>query len=183
MTVNDLRETLTKLVELLRAADSKAGTVNGLSEFVTLTEGFGELKLKEFVKLAEAGKNPPAPRPPATWGGGGGRQTVSADAVATELADLYARAADPAVTEDQVRAACGKLTALKKEDVVKVAEGVGLEGMKSKKKDDIIAAVTSRLVERKGAAIRGQLIHRPHSAEPEPAHDSPSTAAHPGSDG
>ena len=58
MTVQDLRDTLTKLVELLEATDAKAATTNGLTEFVEATANFGNLKLKEFVKLAEKGRTP-----------------------------------------------------------------------------------------------------------------------------
>ncbi len=66
MTVNELRDTLTRLVELLQAADAKAATTRGLSEFIESTETFGDLSLKAFVKLAEAGRNPPEPRPRAS---------------------------------------------------------------------------------------------------------------------
>lgn len=160
MTIHELRETLGKLYALLQAADAKAATLKGLAEFIELTQEFGDLNLKAFVKLADTGRNPPAP---PTGGRGGSSRGVTADpaAVSAELADLYARAADPAVTEEQVRAACAKLGGLKKDGLLSVAAGVGIEGMKSKKVGEIADAITSRLVERKGAAIRGQLIHRP----------------------
>jgi hypothetical protein len=159
VTVQELRETITRLVELLRAADAKANTLRELNEFIESTAAFGDLTLKAFVKLAEAGRTPPKQPTVKT------PRTVKASADPTvlsrEVESLYARAADPTVTEEQIQTACGQLTPFKKETIVKVAESVGLEGMKSKPKGEIVTAITTRLLDRKGSAIRSQLIGRP----------------------
>ena len=162
MTVQDLRETLTQLVRLLEAADAKKGTVTGLNEFIEATSGFGDLNLKAFVKLAEVGRTPPAPRPPAPRRGGA---KVDPAAVMAEVRALYERAAEPNVTEEQVRAACDRLGGLTKGKLVELADSIGLVGMNAKKKDEIVAGITNRVVDRKGAAIRRQLIDRPVSAD------------------
>jgi hypothetical protein len=159
VTVQELRETLTRLVGLLDAAGAKAATTRDLTEFVESTAPFGDLTLKAFVKLAEAGRMPPPPKSQAA-----GKTKADPSAVLSEVRDLYERAADPTVTEDQVRAACGRLSALAKDALVRLADGIELLGMKAKKKDDIVAAITSRLLDRKGAAIRRQLIDRPAEA-------------------
>lgn len=158
MTVDDLRATLTSLVRLLEAADGKAGTIKALTEFIESTAGFGELNLKAFVKLAEVGRTPPTPKAASPQ-----KRTATADPekLASEVKDLYERVADPQVTEEQVRELCGRLDPLNKDSLARLAEGIGLYGMKSKKKADIIAEITNRLLERKGAAIRRGLIDRP----------------------
>ncbi|MDB5307176.1 MAG: hypothetical protein JWO38_1378 [Gemmataceae bacterium] len=156
MTVQELRETLTRLVGLLQATDAKAATTRGLSEFVEATAPFGDLSLKAFVKLAEAGRTPPTPKP-----GPAGKSKLDPAAVAAEVKNLYDRAADPAVTEEQMRLSCGKLGSLTKEALVRLAESIQLYGMKTKNKGDIVADITHQLVDRKGAAIRRQLMDRP----------------------
>jgi hypothetical protein len=161
MTVQDLRETLTQLVALLQAADAKAATTRGLTEFVAETASFGDLTLKAFVKLAEAGRSPAAPKAKSPT-----KAKADPAALTAEVTDLYARAADSAVTEDLIRAACGRLATLAKDALVRVADGIELSGMKAKKKDDIVAAITNRLLDRKGAAIRRGLIDRPADAAP-----------------
>ncbi len=159
MTVQELRETLIRLVDLLRASDAKASTLKELSEFVESAADFGDLSLKAFVKLAEAGRTPPKSATPKNQPSA--KTAADPTALAQEIKNLYESAGDPAVAEEQIRATCGRLTPLKKDALVTVAEGIGLEGMKSKLKGDIVAAVTARLLDRKGAAIRSQLIGRP----------------------
>jgi hypothetical protein len=163
VTVQELRDTLVRLIALLEAADAKAATTRGLSEFVEATAGFGELSLKAFVGLAEKGRTPAAEKTAGSLRAKstkGGKDPV---AIAAEVKDLYERAADPNVSEEQVRTACGQLGALTKDGLVKLADDIGLLGMKAKKKDDIVAGITHRLLDRKGAAIRKQLINRPAS--------------------
>jgi hypothetical protein len=161
MTVQDLRDTLTQLVGLLQAADAKAATTRGLTEFVAETASFGDLTLKAFVKLAEAGRPPAAPKAKSPT-----KAKADPAALAAEVTDMYERAANPAVTEDLIRTACGRLGALTKDPLVRLADGIELFGMKAKKKDDIVAAITERLLDRKGAAIRRGLIDRPADATP-----------------
>jgi len=166
VTVQELRETLTRLVELLQAADAKAATTKGLTEFVELTAGFDDLTLKAFVRLAEVGQNPPTPKATATPKPKSGGKS-DREALAAEIRGLYERVADPAVTEEQLRTACGRLGPLAKDALVRVAEGVGLQGMKAKTKNDIVAAITGRLLERKEAAIRRHLVDRPPPPGPQ----------------
>lgn len=168
MTVDDLRGTLTQLAGLLRAADAKKSTVAGLDEFVELAAPFGGLSLKAFIKLAETGQKPS----PSGRGRGAAGPKAEADVLARELAALYERAGDPDVSEDQLRAACAPLPGLTKDGLVKVADAIGLVGMKAKAKDAIVVAITDRLVGRKGTATRRELINRPSSGgdtQPQPA--------------
>lgn len=173
MTVDELRETLIQLGRLLQAADAKKGTVSGLAEFVELAAPFGPLSLKAFVKLAEAGQKPPADRPPGQ-GRGGAAPKADADALARDLAALYERAGGLEVSEEQLRAACAPLGGLTKDGLVRVADAVGLVGMKAKAKGDIADAITARLLGRKGAATRRELIDRPPAP---PAGEAPARTA------
>jgi hypothetical protein len=155
------------LVKLLEASDAKASTTRGLSEFVELTGGFDNESLKAFVKLAEVGRNPPTAVPKTK----GKTKVGDPEAIAAEVKDLYERAAEPAVTEERMREACDKLGGLSKDGLVRLADAIGLFGMKSKKKDGIVLEITNRLLDRKGAVIRKELINRPQSggAPTEPA--------------
>jgi hypothetical protein len=157
MTVNQLNATLMQLLSLLQAADAKKGTIDGLNEFIECTASFGEMKIKEFVKFAEAGRSPAAEKLPRS----GGKQTVDAQSVIQSLKNLYDRAAEPAVDETQIKSECAKLDALKKNDLASLAEGIGLSGMKSKSKAEIISIIFHRILERNGAAVRSKLIDRP----------------------
>lgn len=162
MTVREFRETLAQLVRLLEAADAKKATVTGLAEFIEATTTFGDLTLKAFVKLAEAGRTPAAPKPSPTRKP---RATADAAGIAAEVKDLYDRAGEAGVTEEQIRAACGRLAPVDKDSLVALANEIGLVGMKSRTKPQIVAGITERLLDRKGAAIRRQLIDRPDTAD------------------
>lgn len=159
-TVQDLRDTLARLVELLQASDARATTIRGLTDFLEATAPFADVTLKSFVKLAESGRAPAAPKP-SPKPKAGGKSKADPAAVAGDVTDLYRRAGDPAVTEEQVRAACARLGDLTKDALVKLADGIGLSGMKAKNKGDIVSDITNRLLDRKGAAIHRTLIDRP----------------------
>jgi hypothetical protein len=162
VTIDQLRETLRQLNRLLEAADAKKATTVGLTEFIEATAPFGELSIKAFVTLAEAGRTPPSDRTSVSPRRGATTKTkVDFTVLAGVLKNLYDRAAEPDVNEEQIRTACAQLGALTKGQLVQIAEGVGLAGMKSKKKDELVAEITRRLIERKGAAIRRQLVDRP----------------------
>jgi Glu-tRNA(Gln) amidotransferase subunit E-like FAD-binding protein len=148
------------LVALLQAANAKSATITGLNEFIISTQTFGDLNLKAFVKLAETGRTPAATASPTR---SLGKQTVDTNALAADIVNLYQRAAQQEVTEEQIKVACSRLSSLKKDSLLKLAEEIGLLGMGSKSIKIIVAAITSRLLDRKGAAIRGQLIARPET--------------------
>lgn len=159
MTVNDLRSTLIQLVALLDAAGAKATTTKALAGFIEDCKPFGDSTLAAFIKFAEQGRNPPAPKPTSRT------QTKKAnpDELANQVKHLYDHAAEATVTEDQIRETCGRLDGLTKAALVKVAERIELFGMNSKVKGPIVTAITQRLLERKGATTRRQLLHRPDS--------------------
>jgi hypothetical protein len=177
VTVDALRETLTRLTALLEAADAKPATTRGLAEFVELTGSFGELSLKAFVTLAEAGRTPRAD----SAGAGRPKSTAKAKAdpgaVEAEVRDLYARAGEPAVTIEQVRAACVRLGTLKKDGLIRVAEAIELHGAKGMKNGDLVGAITSRLVDRKETAVRRTLIDRPAAVNDQPPPTGPARVA------
>ena len=170
MTINDLRETLIQLLGLLRATDAKAATIRDLNEFAEQTRGFGELSLAKFVKLAEAGRTPPTPKPPDS-----GRRTNGAvgtpDVAELNAAvkTLYEQAADHNVSEEQMCVACDALASLKKGQLVETAATVGLRGMGAKTKEVIIKSIRDRLLDRKRSAIRKEMIHRPAVSEAVPS--------------
>lgn len=160
MTVSDLRNTLTHLLGLLGTADAKPAKLRDLSEFIELTAEFDGLTLKAFLKLAVAGQCPPTTRPTTIKGSGTSR---APSALAAEVKDLFERASDPSVTEEQCRTTCGMLGKLTKPLLAELAESISVYGMLRKNKAEIITAITNQLLDRKGAAIRRTLINRPES--------------------
>jgi hypothetical protein len=159
MTVNEFNKTLTQLVELLKITKSNQQTINGLEEFIESTATFGDLTLKAFVKLAETGRTPKLTTTPQTRNTS--KQTVDATAIVIEIKNLYDHAGESTVTEEQIKSESNRLNSLKKPELVKLADSIELSGMKSKKIGEIISGITNRILDRKGAAVRRQLIDRP----------------------
>ena len=158
MKVDKLCETLDQLAALLDAAGAKQPAKDILA-FIEGCKPFRDSTLAAFIKFAEQGRNPPAPRPT----GRTPAKKANSDELASQVKHLYDHAAESSVTEDQIRETCDHLNGLTKADIVKVAEGIDLLGMNSKTKGVIVTAITQRLIDRKGASTRRQLLHRPDS--------------------
>jgi hypothetical protein len=169
MSVADLQQYLADLARLLEAGGARgvaadlAAIRDGLAPFRGLTLR----KFAEFLVRAEAfsrGEVPPATLRRGRGGAktaGSKKATADPAALGREVQGLFERAADPAVTAEQIEAAVGRLGGLTKDVLVAVAEAIGLQGMRSKKKDDIQAAIRHRLLARKGTSVRTGLIDRP----------------------
>ena len=78
-----------------------------------------------------------------------------------EVEGLYAQAADPSTTVEQIEDAMRRLEPLTRDAVVKVAEAIELVVTKGKSKKDVVAMIRQRILGRKGSAQRVNLIDRP----------------------
>jgi hypothetical protein len=171
MKVADLQQHLADLARLLEASGARPVA----ADLAAIREGlapFRDLPLKgfaDFLVRAEAYSRGEVPITPAP----GGRRAApsrpakskapagDADALGRETHDLYERAADPAVTPEQIDALAARLGALSKDGLAAVAERIGLKGMKAKSKGAIQEAIRQRIIARKGASQRAGLIERP----------------------
>ena len=121
---------------------------------------------RHSLPLQKLAERPPLRKAKSPLRGGKSAKTaINPEVHSAEVKSLYQRAAEPDVSEEQIRNACGQLGAMSKDGLMRVAEAIGLAGMKSKKKDELLAEITLQLIESKGAAIRrAQLVDRPGSA-------------------
>jgi hypothetical protein len=172
MKVADLQQHLADLGRMLEAAGAKS-VATDLAAIQKGLSPFRELPLKgfaDFLVRAEAYRAGGEVPPVAPKSGGKGKGAAAkaaakpalpdAAALAQEVRSLYDRAADPAVTAEQIDALGGRLAGLTKDGLVAVAEAIDMRGMKSKKKDEILAAIQNRIRTRKGATQKVGMIDR-----------------------
>lgn len=158
MKVADLQEILSHLGRLFESAGSKAAAE--LEAFRECLEPFRELTAKQLAtelrKLTEPGQaQPRPPRKPTK------APAVDVDSMVREVQVLYSQATDPGTTIERIDETTKRLEPLTKDALVRVAEGIELVGMKNKgKKTDIVAAIRQRILSRKGASQRANLIDR-----------------------
>ena len=157
MKVSDLQDILSHVGHLLESAGGRGATE--LMAFRECLDPFREMTAKQLTselrKLTEAKEaKPKAPRRTA-------KAPLDVDGMVREAQDVYGRATDPSVTVEQIEEMAKRLEALTKDALVRVAEGIELVGMKSKKtKGEIVAAIRQRILSRKGATQRVNLIDR-----------------------
>jgi hypothetical protein len=159
MTVADLQDILAHIGQVLQSAGSKAPAAE-LTAFRESLEPFRQLGAKQFAsqltKLFEASQAPPKPPRRA-----GRAPAADVDSLLREVQDLYARTPEASTTIEQIEEAMKRLEPLTKDALIKVAEGIGLVGMKGKgKKGDIVKEIRHRITSRKGATQRVNLIDR-----------------------
>lgn len=169
MKVEQLRQMLANLRPVFEAAGAR-GVAGDLSTLVDGLASFEGLTVAAFLKLAEAGrKPPPAPKPPREKKATAPKPPkVKPEECRREIADLYARAKDPAVTEQVVAAAIERLKGLKKVEQVSVATEIGVSAGK-KTSAQLLDAIRLRILDRQGATIRSELLDRPTSTPPREA--------------
>lgn len=181
MTVADLKQHLGDLARFLSASGAKT-TATDLEAIQQGLTPFQSIPLKafaEFLVRAEAysrGEVPVLPGKRVTRGGkGGGKPSAAAQpkpdfgALEKDVLDLYNRAADPSVTTDMVASLTPRLNSLKKDDLVRVCNSLGMSGMKNKKIPELVKAITDRILARKGATTRSSIIDREPSLPRESA--------------
>ncbi len=161
MKVEQLRQMLANLRPVFEAAGARgvSGDLAALADGLAAFEG---MTVAALLNLAESGrKPPPEPKPPREKKPPAPKAPkADPEACHREIADLYARAKEPAVTEEVVAAAVGRLKGLKKPDQVAVAAGIGVPAGK-KTGPQLLEAIRARILDRQGATIRSELLDRP----------------------
>jgi hypothetical protein len=165
VTVAELQQALRHLGGLLQAAGVKGSVladVNAMQEALT---PFGAMPLRKFAEFLvhaqvadrdrRAEKGGPA-RPPGTRA----RATAAVDpgGTAQRLRQLYERAADPNLTDEEITQELEPLRRLTKAGLITVAEALDLQGMGRKKVDEIREAVGRHIRGRRAAAQRVSIM-------------------------
>jgi hypothetical protein len=167
MKVADLQQYFTDLAKLLHATDGKKSAAE-LSKIAERLQPFRNYDLADFANFLTRAEdssrtgllpvNPPKPssrsKPPA-------KSKVDLAALRAEVAHLHGTASSPDVTFESIEALQPKLDQLKKAEVLSVVDAIGLVGMKSKSKADIVNAIVARIKSIKQSSIRTSIIDRP----------------------
>jgi len=174
VTVADLKQHLADLARFLEAS----GGAKVAKDLATAADGltpFAGQSLAEFARLLAlaheyhtTGKLTPPPKPPRA--AKPTKAKVDPAEAAAAVRQLYDRAGDLALTMEQIDADLGRLSGLNKNGLLAVCERMGLAGMKAKEVDAIRAAVRQKILDRRSAAQREQMIHSPSPPDaPSPA--------------
>lgn len=117
--------------------------------------------LADYPDLAPSGPTGQKPAAP-------GKPAVDADAIVQEAEALYEGAVEQASLRDRVEALGRNLAGLGKSDLVRAATGLGMVGMHTRPKPQIIKEITDRILARKGATQRASMIERGPGRRPAP---------------
>jgi hypothetical protein len=74
---------------------------------------------------------------------------------------VYEQASDLSLPLERIEAELAHLDVLAKDGLLTVCARMELFGMKNKKKDDIIAAIRQKILDRRSAAQRAAMIQNP----------------------
>lgn len=174
MNVADLQQLLADVERLLTTAGVKVNPLKELSAFRESLVPFCDRPLKEITSLLvqadETARGIPITSPGRKRSGGDRtlkKDTPDPAAMASEVRELYERVADPAVTEADVDALMNRLEPMKKDGLLAVASAIELKVVKSKSKEHIINEIRKRILARKRANQRSQMLgeeHREHKS-------------------
>lgn len=161
--VASLRETLTKLEELLRAAESKKAA-DDVARVAALLEGCAQASVAELVSEARGWLAFPA-KPKSKSGRTTGNKKVPAPAVASVSPAQYAAelkdASSDNVKFDAIIQRLGTDRAVKKDDMREVARlYLGFEINKRKGRADALAAIVDKQAVEARQDARGSLLDR-----------------------
>jgi hypothetical protein len=167
MKVADLQQYFTDLAKLLHATDGKKSSAE-LSKIAEGLQPFRDYDLTNFANFltraedySRTGLVPVIPPKPGSRSKPPAKPSVDLGALQAEVAHLHGTASSPDVTFESIEALRPKLDQLKKPGVLSVVESIGLVGMKSKSKADIINAIVARIKSIKQSSIRTSIIDRP----------------------
>jgi hypothetical protein len=167
MKVADLQQYFNDLAKLIHATDGKKSAPE-LSKVAESLQPFRNYELAEFASfLARAeeysrtGLIPVVNLKPGSRSKPTGKPNPELAALRAEVVHLHGSASSPGVTIDSIDAVVPKLGKLNKNDLLSVAEVIGLVGMNSKSKADIVSAVVGRIKSIKQSSIRTSIIDRP----------------------
>ena len=158
MTVGQLVTHLRSLAGLLDASGARSA-----AELITLCDALGSRASLSLTTLAaELGTSPaqvahsppPVRTPPPKKG------TPDLEPLARETQQTYENASSPSITLEMIDDLLARLGPLTKENLILVAERIGLKGMSAKSKPAIQSAIKDRIVKRKAVITRASMTDR-----------------------
>jgi hypothetical protein len=169
MRVGDLQQHFRDLAKLLSATDAKKAA----TEITKIADGlqpFHSYDLGDFVSfLARAeeyhrtGVIPSGASKPAARSKSPAKPNPELAALRSEILHLHDSTSSPGVDLDRLQALEPKLGALSKDALLSIADTIGLVGMKSKLKAQILGAIVNRIKSIKHSSIRTAISDRPGS--------------------
>jgi hypothetical protein len=161
MTVGQLLAHLRSLAQLLEAGGARsAAELHALCEALSdrntlsLSAWVAELRSPAPV-VATPASEPPLARPTTSK-----KVSPELEALSRETQQMYESASSPLVTHELVDQLITRLSGLSKENLLSVAERIGLKGLMNKNKKQIQEAIKDRILKRKGVIIRASMSDR-----------------------
>jgi hypothetical protein len=167
MKVADLHQYFNDLAKLFQATDGKksAGELFKVAEGLRPFRDYDLIDFANFLARAEdysrTGLLPVVASKPASRRAPTATPKADLSALRAEVVHLHGTASSPGVTFESIESLEPKLGVLTKQDLLSVAEAIGLVGLKSKSKAEIINAIVTRIRSIKQSAIRTAIIDRP----------------------
>lgn len=169
MNVADLRQHLLDLSKLLdvsggkTAAKDLTGLAEALAPFTTQTPAEFTQFLARAHEYHTTGKLEAPVR--ASRASKAAASKADPGEVVTLIRSLYDRAGDLTLTISQIETDLAHLKKLKKEGLLQVCSALELEGMAKKTVAVIIGAIRQKILDRRSAAQRAQMILNPTGVE------------------
>jgi hypothetical protein len=152
MKVSDLQDMLGMIRQMLLSAGSK-GPANELHEFIEAFDPYGDMKANQLAAVLSDRVKKPARRKSS-----GKLAAGDVDGLIQEVSSLYEQAGLSMTNSLEIEEKTSKLQQLGKADVLRAAEAIGLQGMKSKSIAVVVAEIKKRIDARLGAGQRMGMI-------------------------
>ena len=166
MIVADLKQHLADLAKLLDATGGKtvakdlASIADGLTPFASQSLP----EFSKFLALAHEYQTTGKLSAPATAPRAASKSAANApnvEEIAQRLRSLYDRAGNLSITMLQIETDLGQLKGLKKDGLVRICDVLELMGMAKKTIPIITGAIRQKILDRRSAAQRAEMIQNP----------------------
>jgi len=171
MNVGDLKQHLSDLAKLLDAAQGKqvAKELNLIAGGLTPFASKSLADFVQFLALAHeyhtTGKLSAPAKQAKTKAPKVAKTKPNPDEVAIAIRQLYDRSGDLSLSKEQIESGLAPLAELNGKGLLKVADVMEIFGMKSKKVGEVQAAIRQKVLDRRTAAQREDMIRNPPSAD------------------
>jgi hypothetical protein len=158
MTVTQLAQHLRGLAELLEASGGRTAAAE-LATLGKVLSSRGPQPLSAFTAELEA-KGVTAPSVPPVVRSKAKKVPPDLEPLAREVQATYESASSPSVTLEVVEDLISRLGSLTKDNLVVIAERLGLKGMNNKSKGAVIATIKDLIVKRKSVLARATMTNQ-----------------------
>lgn len=157
MKVADLQDILTLVGQLLDTAGGRKGATE-VAAFREALEPFRDMTASQLTNALRKLTDPPAK--PKASGKAGKLSPQDVEMLVNEVRSFYDRAGTPGTTVEAMDGIMQRLDAPAKDVLVRVADGIGLTGMKNKTKGAIAGEIRKRIEGRMGSRQRVGVVEQ-----------------------